>query len=148
MKRIAGMCALLLCAAALSGCRSEHFAMDACEWKLRTVLRGDLEAAQDDTLVVAVGEADARYPDAARVNITLTAADGALTVTDAANDTTYHGVYAMQQQTPDGTEYAVTIDGVSGYATVSETQYAGQPAVLTMPLRIGGYDLYFTANEQ
>ena len=43
-----------------------------------------------DRLVVAVGEADERYPDAEIVDMTLTAKDGEITITDTTNGKTYN----------------------------------------------------------
>ena len=87
-------------------------------------MRNDIEVAQnEDELVVAVGEADELYPDAEIVDLTLTAKDGEITVTDTTNNKTYNGTYTIMQKTPDGTDYEVIIDGVSGNATVAPTEY-------------------------
>ena len=111
-------------------------------------MRNDIEAAQnEDELVVAVGEADELYPDAEIVDVTLVAKDGEITVTDTTNNKTYSGTYAVQQKTPDGTDYEVTIDGVSGYATVAPTEYYDNAEIPTLPINIGDYCIYFIPKE-
>ena len=84
-----------------------------------------------------------KYPDAKIVDLTLIAKDGEITITDATNNKTYSGTYKVQQKTPKGTDYEVTIDGVTGYATVSPTEYYDGSEVPTLPINLGEYSLYF-----
>ena len=99
------------------------------------------------SLVVAVGEADELYPDTKSVDLKLVAKDGAITLTDATNSKTYTGTYKVQQKTPKGTDYEVTIDGIKGYATVAPTEYYDGSEVPTLPINLGEYSLYFTPVE-
>ena len=118
------------------------------EWKMRTVMSNDTEAAQyQDELVVAVGEADELYPEAEIVDLTLTAKDGEITITDNTNGKTYNGTYEVMQKTPKGTDYEIIIDGVTGYATVSPTEYYDETEIPTLPINIDGYSLYFIPKE-
>jgi len=122
--------------------------MEDYEWKMRTVMSNDTEAAQyQDELVVAVGEADELYPDAEIVDMTLTAKDGEITIKDSTNDKTYNGTYEVMQKTPKGTDYEIIIDGVTGYATVSPTEYYDETEIPTLPINIDGYSLYFIPKE-
>ena len=133
---------------ALSACNGDVVAIEDYEWKMRTVMSNDIEAAQnEDELVVAVGEADELYPDTKIVDLKLVAKDGAITLTDATNSKTYTGTYKVQQKTPKGTDYEVTIDGVKGYATVAPTEYYDGSEVPTLPINLGEYSLYFTPVE-
>ena len=133
---------------ALSACNSDEFAIEDYEWKMRAVMRNDIEVAQnEDELVVAVGKTDELYPDAEIVDLTLTAKDGEITVTDTTNNKTYNGTYKVSQETPDGTDYEVTIDGVSGNATVAPTGYYDDPEIPTLPINIGNYSIYFIPKE-
>ena len=144
MKKI--LCVLLasMCIFCLSACGGDVVAIEDYEWKMRTVMSNDIEAAQnEDELVVAVGEADELYPDAKIVELILVAKDGAITITDATNNKTYTGTYKVQQKTPKGTDYKVTIDGVEGYATVAPTEYYDGSEVPTLPINLGEYSLYF-----
>src|SRR5699024_8864969 len=103
MKKIISIFLMLIFTFALSACNSDEFAIEDYEWKMRTVMRNDIEVAQnEDELVVAVGEADELYPDAEIVELTLTAKNGEITVTDTTNNKTYNGTYKVSQETPDG----------------------------------------------
>ena len=128
----------------LSACSGDVVAIEDYEWKMRTVASNDIEAAQaPDELIVAVGKADALYPEAEIVDLTLNAKDGAITITDRTNNKTYSGTYEVQQKTPKGTDYEIIINGVSGYATVSPTEYYDGSEIPTLPININGYSLYF-----
>ena len=144
MKKIIPIFLMLIFTFALSACNSVEFAIEDYEWKMRAVMRNDIEVAQnEDELVVAVGEADELYPNAEIVDVTLNAKDGEITVTDATNSKTYSGTYTVMQKTPDGTDYEVTIDGVSGHATVSPVEYYDGSEIPTLPINIDGYSIYF-----
>lgn len=133
---------------ALSACGGEVVAIEYYEWKMRTVMSNDVQAAQiEDELVVAVGEKDDIHPNAKIVDIKLVAKDGAITVTDETNNKTYSGTYKVQQKTPKGTDYEVTIDGIKGYATVAPTEYYDGSEVPTLPINLGEYSIYFTPVE-
>lgn len=148
MKKIISIFLMLTFTFALSACNSDEFAIEDYEWKMRAVMRNDIEVAQnEDELVVAVGEADELYPDAEIVDLTLIAKDGEITVTDTTNNKTYNGTYTIMQKTPDGTDYDMTIDGVSGYATVAPTGYYDDPEIPTLPINIDGYSIYFIPKE-
>lgn len=148
MKKLVCVLMVLIFALGLSACNSDVVAIEDHEWKMRTVMSNDIEVAQnEDQLVVAVGEADELYPDAKIVDLKLIAKDGSITVTDATNNKTYNGTYKVQQKTPKGTDYEVTIDGVKGYATVAPTEYYDGSEVPTLPINLGEYSLYFTPVE-
>ena len=132
----------------LSACGGDVVAIEDYEWKMRTVMRNDIEVAQnEDELVVAVGEEDDIHPNAKIVDLKLVAKDGTITVTDVTNNKTYSGTYKVQRKTPKGTDYEVTIDGVKGYATVAPTEYYDGSEVPTLPINLGEYSLYFTPVE-
>lgn len=129
----------------LSACGGDVVAIEDYEWKMRTVMRNDIEVAQnEDELVVAVGEEDDIHQNAKIVDLKLVAKDGSITVTDATNNKTYSGTYKVQKKTPKGTDYEVTIDGVKGYATVAPTEYYDGSEVPTLPINLGEYSLYLT----
>ena len=144
MKKILSMFLTTIMIFTLSACGGDVVKMEDYEWKMRTVMSNDTEAAQyQDELVVAVGEADALYPEAEIVDLTLNAKDGAITITDRTNNKTYSGTYEVMQKTPKGTDYEIIIDGVTGYATVSPTEYYDETEIPTLPININGYSLYF-----
>jgi len=139
---------MLILVFTLSACNGDVVSIEDYEWKMRTVMSNDVEAAQiEDELVVVVGEKDDIHPNAKIVDIKLVAKEGAITVTDATNNKTYTGTYKVQQKTPKGTDYEVTIDGVKGYATVAPTEYYDGSEVPTLPINLGEYSLYFIPVE-
>ena len=148
MKKVISLFLMLVLVFALSACSGDVMAIEDYEWKLRTVMKNDIEAAQNEgELVVAVGEEDDIYPNAKIVDINLVAKDGTITVTDTTNNKTYSGTYKVQKKTPKGTDYEVTIDGIKGYATVAPTEYYDGSEVPTLPINLGEFALYFTPAE-
>ena len=148
MKKILSVFLMSFIVFALSACNADVVKIEDYEWKMRTVMSNDTEAAQyQDELVVAVGEADELYPEAEIVDLTLTAKDGEITITDNTNGKTYNGTYEVMQKTPKGTDYEIIIDGVTGYATVSPTEYYDETEIPTLPINIDGYSLYFIPKE-
>ena len=148
MKKIIFLLFILMSLFALSACNGDVVAIEDYEWKMGAVMRNDIEVAQnEDELVVAVGEKDDIHPNAKIVDIKLVAKDGAITVTDETNNKTYSGTYKVQQKTPKGIDYEVTIDGIKGYATVAPTEYYDGSEVPTLPINLGEYSLYFTPVE-
>lgn len=148
MKKLIALFCAVIFAVTLSACNANVVKIEDYEWKMRTVMSNDTEAAQyQDELVVAVGEADELYPDAEIVDMTLTAKDGEITITDTTNGKTYTGTYEVMQKTPKGTDYEIIIDGVNGYATVAPTEYYDGTEIPTLPINIDGYSLYFIPNE-
>ena len=148
MKKLIALFCAVIFAVTLSACNADVVKIEDYEWKMRTAMSNDTEAAQyQDELVVAVGEADELYPDAEIVDMTLTAKDGEITITDTTNGKTYNGTYEVIQKTPKGTDYEIIIDGVTGYATVSPTEYYDETEIPTLPINIDGYSLYFIPNE-
>ena len=148
MKKIISLLLMLILVFTLSACNGDVVAIKDYEWKMGAVMRNDIEAAQnEDELVVAVGEEDDIHPNAKIVDLKLVAKDGSITITDATNNKTYSGTYKVQQKTPKGTDYEVTIDGIKGYATVAPTEYYDGSEVPTLPINLGEYSLYFTPVE-
>ena len=148
MKKFVCVLIALIFILGLSACNVDEVAIEDYEWKMGAVMRNDIEVAQnEDELVVAVGEEDDVHPNAKIVDLKLVAKDGSITITDATNNKTYSGTYNVQQKTPKGTDYEVTIDGIKGYATVAPTEYYDGSEVPTLPINLGEYSLYFTPVE-
>lgn len=147
MKRVLSTVFLLLSLTLLfSSCATKNISIEDYEWQMRTVISGDIETSQnEDSLVVAVGEPDELYPDAKIVDLILIAKDGKITINDETNNKTYNGTYKVQQKTPKGNVYEVTINGQDGYATVAPTEYYDGSEIPTLPINLGEYGLYFTS---
>ena len=64
---------------ALSACGMGNPKIEDYEWKMRTVMSNDIELADSDEVVLAVGKPDEIYPNAKIVDLTLVAKDGKLT---------------------------------------------------------------------
>ena len=96
--------------ATLSACGSGKPKIEDYEWKMRTITHVD----NNQVVVDAVGEDDPAHPEAKIIDMTLTAKDGKITITDHTNNKTYEGTYTVEQKTPAGTDYKVTVDGKEG----------------------------------
>ena len=114
LNKIVAVVMLLALTVTLSACSSDAIKIEDYEWKMRTVMSNDIELADSDAVVLAVGEQDELYPDAKIVDLTLTAKDGKITITDATNNKSYEGTYSVENRTPEGTNYKITIDGKGG----------------------------------
>lgn len=126
---------------ALSACGMGKVKIEDYEWKMRTIMHGE----DNQVVVDAVGEDDPAHPEANIIDMTLVANDGKIIITDVTNDKTYEGTYKVTQKTPEGTDYEITIDGKSGYATVAMTKYADGTKEPTLPISLDGYSMYFYA---
>ena len=144
MKKFLYTMSVILLLLSLSSCETEINSIEDYEWKMRTVMSGTIESAQNkDSLIVAVGEPDELYPNAKIIDLLLIAKDGKITIIDETNNKTYSGTYKAQQKTPKGTDYEITINGQDGYATVAPTEYYDGSEVPTLPISLGEYSLYF-----
>lgn len=142
MKRIISILMLVASLAlTLSACGLGKVKIEDYEWKMRTIMH-----AEDNQVVVdAVGEDDPAHPEAKIIEITLVAKDGKITLSDRTNNKTYEGTYTVEQKTPAGTDYKITIDGKEGYATVAMTTYADGTEEPTLPINLGTHSIYFYA---
>ena len=142
MKRIISIIILIATLTiALSACGSGKMKIEDYEWKMRTIMHGE----DNQVVVDAVGEYDTAHPEAKIVEMTLVAKDGKITITDHTNNKTYEGTYKVEQKTPAGTDYKITIDGKEGYATVAMTTYADGTEEPTLPINLGTHSIYFYA---
>ena len=142
MKRIISIIILIATLTiALSACGMGKVKIEDYEWKMRTIMHGE----DNQVVVDAVGEDDPAHPEAKIIAMTLTAKDGKITITDHTNNKTYEGTYKVEQKTPAGTDYKVTIDGKEGYATVAMTTYADGTEEPTLPINLGTHSIYFYA---
>ena len=108
-------------------------------------MSNDIELADSDEVVLSVGKPDEIYPNAKIVDLTLVAKEGKLTITDTTNSKIYEGTYKVVKKTPDGTDYEITIDGKTGYATVAMTKYYEGTEEPTVPINLGTHSIYFYA---
>ena len=148
MKRL--LCVLSIVFALLFfSCGANLVSIEDCNWKMRAIMTNNVEAGQtENDFVIAVGEADNVHPDAKIVDLTLSAKDGKLTVTDQTNGKTYDGTYKVTKRTPKSIDYEVVINGVQGYATVANTRYYGGEEEPTLPINMGEYALYFVPSVE
>lgn len=150
MKKILYVIPLLIIALILTACgtKTETVSIEDCEWKMRAVMKNDIESAQnEDELVVAVGMKDDLYPEAPIVDITLKAEDEKVSIMDITNSKTYNGSYKIKEKSANNIIYEIIIEGKSGYATVSPTEYYEGTNIPTLPINFGDYSLYFIPVE-
>ena len=126
---------------ALSACGLGKVKIEDYEWKMRTIMHGE----DNQVVVDAVGEYDTAHHEAKIIDMILTAKGGKITIKDNTNNKTYEGTYTVEQKTPAGTNYKVTIDGKEGYATVAMTTYADGTEEPTLPINLGTHSIYFYA---
>ncbi len=126
---------------ALSACGIGKPKIEDYEWKMRYVMHGE----DNQAVIDAVAEESSAYPEASIIEMTLVAKDGKITVTDVTNNRTYEGAYTVSGRNPEGTDYHITIDGITGYACVAMTKYAYGTKEPTLPISLGNYSLYFYA---
>ena len=126
---------------ALSACGMGKPKIEDYEWKMRTIMH-----AEDNQVIYdAAAEESSTHPEAKIIEMTLVAKDGKITITDVTNNKTYEGTYTVSGRNPEGTDYNITIDGKSGYATVAMTTYADGTEEPTLPISLDGYSMYFYA---
>ena len=142
MKRIISIIILIaILTITLSACGMGKVKIEDYKWRMRTIMHGE----DNQVVVDAVGEDDPAHPEVKIIDMTLTAKDGKITITDHTNNKTYEGTYKVEQKTPAGTDYKVTIDGKEGYATVAMTTYADGTEEPTLPINLGTLSIYFYA---
>ena len=125
----------------LSACGMGKPKIEDYEWKMQTIAHIEGEQLVYD----AAAEESTAHPEAKIIEMTLVAKDGKITITDVTNGKTYEGTYTVSGKNPEGTDYHITIDGKSGYATVAMTTYADGTEEPTLPISLDGYSLYFYA---
>lgn len=126
---------------ALSACGMGKPKIEDYEWKMQTI--GHVEGEQ--VVYDAANEERSIHPEAKIIEMTLVAKDGKITITDVTNGKTYEGTYTVSGKNPEGTDYHITIDGKTGYATVAMTTYADGTEEPTLPISLDGYSMYFYA---
>ena len=144
MKKIATTLLSIMLLVCLVGCNNATKpSIEDYIWRMRTVMSNDIELADSEDIVLAVGEPDELYPNAKLVELTLVAKNSRIMITDATNNKTYEGTYKVSGKNPKGTDYEVTIDGKHGYATVAMTKYYDDMEEPTLPINLGDYSIYF-----
>ncbi len=142
MKKLISVLCICILAMIFTSCGNNETKIEGYEWQLRTAMNIKAEG-----LVVAVGEKDEAYPDAEVIDVVLTAKDGELIIKDKTNNEIYKGAYEEMYVTSNSEDYKVIVEGEDGYATVSYTTYDDGTKELTLPITVGGYDLYFYVNN-
>ena len=148
MKRLLCVISMLLILSIFSSCTMDLVSIEDCTWKMSAIMSNSGDNLQNSNdFVIVVGTPDEIYPNAKIVELILTAQNGELIVTDVTNSKTYKGTYKVRQRTYISIDYDITIDGISGYATVSKTKYYDGSEVPTLPITLGEYSLYFIPNS-
>ena len=148
MKRLVYLLSILLILSIFSSCTMDLVSIEDCTWKMRAIMSNNGDSLQNaNDFVIVVGAPDPIHPDAEIIELTLTAKNGELILSDITNDKTYKGTYKVRQRTYGSIDYDITIDGISGYATVSQTKYYDGSEVPTLPINLGEYALYFSPNS-
>lgn len=119
---------------------SSQTTIDQCEWTLNTV-QSDKDGGE---VVACAADYLASYPDAAEVNFSCAASEGALTLIDHDSGQVYRGTYDESAENIDSLLYTVQFDDSTGNATSALTKYADGDTAPTLVLSVDGYTMYFT----
>ncbi|MCD7838539.1 MAG: hypothetical protein LUG65_06475 [Clostridiales bacterium] len=141
MKRFLCIVLTLAILLSLTACdSSSQTTIDQCEWTLNTI-QSDSNGGE---VVACAADYVESYPNAAEVDFSCTASEGALTLTDYASGQVYSGTYAENTATGDSLLYTVQFDDNTGNATSALTKYADGGSAPTLVLSVDGYTMYFT----
>ena len=144
MKKISLLLALILSLSLFSCGTPRAPEVTDNEWQLGSVttnLNGYTELLYvSDGYVAFFGEGN----DVPRIDCTLVAQRGALTITDKTNGKTYTGTYGDEEEfSPDATAYRIAINGTRGRALTQRLADKDGNDVYTMSFSIGDYELFF-----
>ncbi len=142
MKKLIPVLFICILAMIFTSCGNSELEIEGYEWQLRTAAN-----LNEENIVVAVDEKNETYPDAEVVDVVLTAKDGEIVIEDKTKNETYLGAYEEMYVTENSGDYKIIIKGEEGYATVAYTTFADGTKELTLPITVGGYDMYFYANN-
>lgn len=84
------------------------------------------------------------YADAEILDLSCTAESGIITITDNANAKSWKINYSVNNTLGESTIYDISVDGISGNASVSKTTYDDGSFEYTFIISIDGYAIYFT----
>ncbi len=127
---------------AFSACGMGNPEIEDYEWKMRSIVH----AENDQVVYDAAAEESAVHPEAKIIDMTLVAKHGRITITDVTNQKIYEGTYTVSGRNPKGTDYHITVDGKSGFASVAMTTYADGTEEPTLPISLDVYSMYFYAD--
>ncbi len=141
MKKLMILCLTLVLVFSMAGCSSNSIKIEDYEWELSRVM-----ILENELPVTIASNNDTEISDTTKkIDITLVAKDGVITITDKINDCTYSGTYKRTKTTPAGTDYEITIEGKEAHAGVAMTTYADGSQVPTLPISLGEYTLQLYA---
>lgn len=128
----------------LCGCGNDRNVpkIDEYTWSMTSV-----QSAEDNGKAIIVGDEADRISDEAVMELTCTAENGILTVTDSSSDMTYTGSYAVRSESVESFIYDITLDGEEGYAVSAMTTYMDGTQTPTLILSFAEYTLNFQTNE-
>lgn len=123
----------------LSGCESSaRVSIEDYQWEVTTIQDNDsgYVAACSD------GYTDL-FPDAAEIDISCTAGNGELTLTNRTDNQTYSGTYVKESSEPESIIYRISICEEDGTAVCAWTVYSDGSTTPTLIFSVGGYTLNF-----
>ena len=118
---------------------------DEYEWVMRFVQK------IDGNVVIYGTDKYTPYENAKETEMTATAKDGIITVTDITKGKTYEGTYIKSGKTPDSINYKFTLEGTEGYGMTAMTKYFDGETYYetpTMIISLDGYNLTFEADNR
>lgn len=124
----------------LFGCAGSDTSLEEKTWRLKTAVVTE----NGEVCVFAADEENSAYPSAKIINVSLSAADGKIIITDLNEEKTWSGGYSYTG-TSGGFIYKVVFDEKNGFLVSSFTEYADGSKIPTLTLSVENYTLYFDA---
>ena len=135
MKKINWLALALVLALVLSGCGARLPALEDCVWVMST-----LQSMEQEGQVIAYGEGGSSTLKTAReLRLTCRATDGTLFLEDHTHGKQYEGTCRIYQKKAQSHIYQVTLEGITGFATVAMTEYADGTQKATLAVQVGEY---------
>ena len=128
----------------LAGCSSESVQIEGHAWELTLI-----QSTDDGSVIGCASEHYEMHKEIDGiivVDLTCSAADGAFTITDNTNNTSYEGTYAVKDNGTDSTIYTITTASSSGTAVTSVTTSDSAQNTPTLIITLDEYTLSFQAD--
>lgn len=117
--------------------------IDDCIWVMNTV-----QDTADNGSVIACNEiVSESYPEAWKLDVILSAADGTLEIYDRTNNLRFNIKYELTKNDIEVRNYSLLGEESGGYAILGKRQFANEPEIDILIIAIDRYVLNFYKNE-
>lgn len=128
----------------LVGCNnSTSVYIDRHEWGVSTI-----QTSEDGAVIACSEEKKTTYDSAVEIEMSCTAKNGSLKLTDTTNGNTYEGTYEQTESSKEEIIYEITLVEESGNAVSSMTVYQDENKAPTLIISIADYVLTFFSKQK